>query len=355
MTKDKTIFIRNIYYMLSYAFQILKQTNFEQVATEKFEHIQDLFASILAKGVSRQLKQGLHKEYVTRHEELTILRGKLDFPNTIRGLIQKKRLITCEFDEMTENNRLNQILKTTINILVRDKGVSRERKNELRKILFFFHDIETIPPTAIKWSHLIYHRNNRSYEMLMNICYFVLEGMLHTTENGEYKIAHFSDEHMARLYEKFILEYYRTHHGYLSEVKAAQVKWNLDKDNDADAVNFLPVMQTDVFLRLNDRILIINAKYYGHILQQKRDKCTLHSNNMYQIFTYVKNQDKDNNGNVSGLLLYAKTDEAITPDCTFNISGNRISAGTLDLSENFSQIRNKLDAIAQAHFGLPQE
>lgn len=49
MTVDKGIFIQNIYYMLSYAFQILKQEDYKQVAGEKFEKIHDLFAAILEK------------------------------------------------------------------------------------------------------------------------------------------------------------------------------------------------------------------------------------------------------------------------------------------------------------------
>lgn len=49
-------------------------------------------------------------------------------------------------------------------------------------------------------------------------------------------------------------------------------------------------------------------------MQMQYDKTTLHSGNVYQIFTYVKNQDTANTGNVSGMLLYAKTEEAITPD-----------------------------------------
>ena len=58
MTTDKGIFIQNIYYMLSYAYQVLQQQDYQCIASEKFERIDDLFAAILAKGVSRQLKQG---------------------------------------------------------------------------------------------------------------------------------------------------------------------------------------------------------------------------------------------------------------------------------------------------------
>ena len=160
----------------------------------------------------------------------------------------------------------------------------------------------------------------------------------------------FSDEHMARLYEKFVLEYYNQHHTYLSEVKAGQVKWNLIGDNSESMIRFLPVMQTDIMLRLKDQILIIDAKYYGKTLQQQYDKYTLHSNNVYQIFTYVKNQDKNNTGNVAGILLYAKTNEDITPDCMFNMGGNQIGAKTLDLNRDFSLIASQLDKLVEDFF-----
>ena len=351
MIKDKSIYIKNIYYMLSYAFQILKQSNYDEVASEKFDNAQDLFAAILSKGIGQQLKQGLYREYVTKNENLSVMRGKLDMPNTIRNRIQRKQKLACEFDELSENNLFNQILKTAIRYLLSNDGVDGERKIALKKVLVFFDEIELLEPSEIAWSRLHYQRNNKNYELLMNVCYFVLDGMLQTTEKGEYKMTSFSDEHMARLYEKFILEYYSQHHTYLSEVKAGQVKWDLVGDNSESMMRFLPIMQTDIMLRLNEKILIIDAKYYGRTLQKQFDKYTLHSNNVYQIFTYVKNQDKNNTGDVAGILLYAKTDEDITPDVMFNMGGNQIGAKTLDLNKEFSLIVAQLDKIAEDYFG----
>lgn len=337
--------------MLSYAFQILKQSNYESVAAEEFDMVQDLFAAILAKGVAKQLKQGLYKEYVTQHETLPGLRGKMDMPETIRNRIQRKQKLTCEFDELSENNLFNQILKTTMHYLVRDKGVTAEHKIALNKLLVFFDGVCLLEPSSIEWSRLHYQRNNKNYEMLLNICYFVMDGMLQTTDKGDYKMAAFSDDHMERLYEKFILEYYRHHHTYLSEARAAQVKWDLVGENDDAMIRFLPVMQTDIFLRLKEKILILDAKFYGKTLQKRFDKYTLHSGNLYQIYTYVKNQDKDNTGNVAGMLVYAKTQEDITPDCLFNMGGNPIGAKTLDLNRDFKLIAAQLDAIAEQFFG----
>lgn len=338
--------------MLSYAFQVLKQTNYNEVASEEFDQVQDLFAAILSKGVSQQLKQGLYREYITKNETLSVMRGKLDIPKTIQNRIQRKQKLSCEFDELSVNNLFNQILKTTLYYLLKDDGVASERKIKLKKILVFFDGIDLLDPLGIPWNRLYYQRNNRNYELLMNICYFVLDSLLQATDKGEFKMAEFSDEHMARLYEKFILEYYSQHHTYLTEVKSAQVKWNLIGDTAESMIRFLPVMQTDIFLRLKEKILILDAKYYGRSLQKQYDKYTLHSSNLYQIFTYVKNQDKENTGNVAGLLLYAKTDESITPDCMFNMGGNQIGAKTLDLNVDFKVIAAQLDKIAEDYFQI---
>ena len=55
MTKDKSILIKNIYYMLSYTFQTLNQGEYESIATEEFDKLHNMFAAILAKGIGRTL------------------------------------------------------------------------------------------------------------------------------------------------------------------------------------------------------------------------------------------------------------------------------------------------------------
>ncbi len=57
--------IRNIYYMLAYAFQVLNEQGYKDVATEEFDNVAELCAAILTKGISVQLKRGLSREYRT--------------------------------------------------------------------------------------------------------------------------------------------------------------------------------------------------------------------------------------------------------------------------------------------------
>ena len=153
---------------------------------------------------------------------------------------------------------------------------------------------------------------------------------------------------MERLYEKFILEYYRREHPELS-AGAPYINWALDDGFD----DMLPAMHTDITLARGRTVLIIDAKYYSHTTQQQFDKQSVHSGNLYQIFTYVKNKEAELAGGpheVSGMLLYAKTDEEIQPDGVYQMSGNQISVRTLDLNQPFETIRTQLDSIVEAHF-----
>ena len=107
----------------------------------------------------------------------------------------------------------------------------------------------------------------------------------------------------------------------------------------------LPTMQSDIMLTIQNKTLIIDAKYYGHTTQKQYDVHTLHSNNLYQIFTYVKNKAASG-GEVSGMLLYAKTDEIVQPNHSYMMSGNKISVKTLNLDCEFSKIADQLNEIA---------
>ena len=345
MTNNKGILIKNIYYMLSYAFSELRKNNYDDIDKEDFEHIEDLFAEILIKAVSLQLKQGLHRSYINKKETLPLLRGKIDINGTIRNRIQHKTLISCEFDELSENNILNQALKTTICLLLTSKEVVHKRKVELRKLVMFFSNVDIIDANAIRWDLMHYQRNNQTYRMLMNICYFIIKGLIMTTESGEYRAPVFSDENMCKLYEKFILEFYRVHYPEL-RANADQIEWDIKKDNDS-IISFLPTMRSDITLHKGDKTFIIDAKYYGHMMQKQFEKYSIHSGNLYQIFTYVKNKDTKNEGKVSGMLLYAKTQEEVAPDMDAVFSGNRIMVKTLDLNQPFDNIKEQLSTIIE--------
>ena len=180
MTEDKGILIRNIYYMLAYAFQELRQNNYAEIEGEKFDNIYDLFAEILTRGISYQLKQGLYREYVAKNESMQTIKGKIDINGTISNRVRNNRQIACDYDELSENNVYNQILLTTATILIRHSEVKKEKKAKLKQLMLFFQNVQPIDLHTIRWSSLRFDRNNRNYRMLTYLCYFIVSMWLRT-------------------------------------------------------------------------------------------------------------------------------------------------------------------------------
>ena len=345
MTEDKGILIRNIYYMLAYAFQELRQNNYAEIEGEKFDYIYDLFAEIIIRGVSFQLKQGLYREYISRKESMQTVRGKIDINGTINNKMRNMQQITCNYDELSENNIYNQIIVTTVSILIRHSDVKKEKKLQLNKLMCFFRHVKSIDIRSIRWNNLHFDRNNKNYRMLLYLCYFIVREWLMTTEEGKYKMREFSDEHMDKLFEKFVLEYYKKHHPE-TKAKAIPIRWNVIEE--ATDMSVLPIMKTDILLSCGERTLIIDTKYYTKIMHEHFGKEKLRGDHFYQIYTYVTQYDRDHHYNVDGMLLYAKTQKDIVDDYKFPLlDGYSIYIRTLDLNTNFETIKKRLESFVE--------
>ena len=336
--------VQNIYYMLAYAFQVLHENGYRDVAAEEFENGLELLSAILCRGVSIQIKRGLGRQYLTREEALSSPRGKIEVNDSVKTLVIRKKQLVCAYDEFSVDAYPNRIIKTTISVLLRS-NLSKARKKELRKLLIFFDGVSLLDIHTIYWN-IPYDRNNQTYRMILAVCQLILKGMLQTESGGAVKMMEYlDDQSMAKLYEKFILGYYQKEHPEL-KAYAPQIDWAVTDGNRAQ----LPAMQTDIVLSSRDtrKTLIIDAKYYSHNMQMKMPygTRTVHSGNLYQIFAYVKNWPTAPDESVAGMLLYAGTDDEIQPDNDYQISGNTISVKTLNLDCDFTRIAEQLDAIA---------
>ena len=130
MTKNKSIYIKNIYYMLAYAFQSLKEESYKHIETETFQYTSDLLAAILAQGIANQIRRGLGREYCRQMQSLSSPRGKIDVTNSIKAQTLFRRQLICVYDEYSENMYMNQILKTTANLLLRCPDVALAQKKK---------------------------------------------------------------------------------------------------------------------------------------------------------------------------------------------------------------------------------
>lgn len=349
------ILISNIYSMLAYAYESLRARGYQSLEQENFENAEELFSEILIRGVTLEIKHGLKRAYVQNSEELAAIRGRIELSESARRMSALRGKIVCSFDSYSPDCRENRILKAALRYLAGCPEVSEGRKTRLKQLLHYFALTGECDLRKTDWTRGIQERSQHLC-MLLEICSMIAKRMLATHDGSKSKMRDFATDDqriMSRLYEKFLLGFYRRHYPELN-AEASYIPWAQDGDfGYPDQKSLLPAMKTDVTLSCGGRVLIIDAKYYDSVLVSHFAQERLRSAHLYQIFTYVKNLEArlaksgSRHLEVSGMLLYAKTDEALSPDSDYRISGNRFSVRALDLSGPFSRIRGVLESIAQ--------
>jgi 5-methylcytosine-specific restriction enzyme subunit McrC len=145
---------------------------------------------------------------------------------------------------------------------------------------------------------------------------------------------------MARLFENFVFNFYRIERKNLN-IRKERIYWEASSESDPD-FRFLPTMETDISVRSSDRTLIIDTKFYKETFQKYYDRQSIHSPNLYQVFSYLKNLElrEGPDGMADGMLLYPVVEKPIRLE--YRLSGHSVRINTLDLSADWQDIRREL-------------
>lgn len=357
--------ISNIRYMLAYALDEKKLflSNSKNIQSENFENIYDLFVVILDEIITRLIKKWIFKTYHEVEEPLLFFKWKINISDSIKKNTLLNKKLVCIYDEYSENNYLNQIIKTTIFELLKKSQIITKKNsiNNLKKVYYMFHEIDVLNPWEIKRSSIKaikYNRNNLSYKFVINICYLALNWLLFTEKEGELDVNDFlSESSLDSLFETFIRNYYKKEFGEHLYSETEKIERQYDNDNDENRmIELLPKMNTDITLTSKldrNRILIIDTKFYKRIINTKGmhwyNSTSIKPEHWYQINSYVSNKayaNKDKHLNLSWMLLYAHTNEEIIPDVKVNIMWHWMYVRTLDMRKPFEEIENQLKDIA---------
>lgn len=344
MNGSPKIPIKNIYHMLCYAWNVLEQSDNIFLGSEKFDNIYNLFARIYINGTSSLIKRGLNRYYIQENETTSTLKGKINISDSIKSQSFLHGSMVCQFDDFSKDIKLNQIIKTTINILIKSPQLDADLRNKLLKIRLHFSDIQDIRLSKALFSSLRYNRNNYHYRMLINISELIYQGLITNEENNEFSFSDFvRDSQMAKLYEKFVLNFYKIHlDEAIYNVHAPKLKWNLDEEIDEEDLSLLPEMRTDIVVenKVTNTQLIIDTKYYAQTLVSSNwtDIEKIRTTHLFQIFAYVNNSNFT--GDVKGMLLYPTIDKEI--NANLPIGGKKIGIRTLNLDAEWNEITDRL-------------
>lgn len=343
MEVNSSIPIRNIYYMLAYAYKSLSFSEFKNISNEKFDNTIDLYSEILLIGLPVLIRGGLLKEYIRVNDRSTIIRGKIDINSSIKqNAIVDKKLIVI-YDDFSEDILLNQLLKATLIYLSKNSKIIKEKRRIFFSYIAYFGNVSDIELELRLWKKVQYNRQNIRYQFLVDICRYLYEELLISDDGNEARQSINDEQKLSSLYEKFVFSFYKRETEY--EVIHPQIPWKVNNG----FIDALPIMQTDIVLKHQNRTLIIDTKFYNENMIKRIEGGVAKqiSGNLYQIFTYVNNWVPKDNEVVSGMLLYAMTGAEKQPNHYYEINGNSISIVTLNLNQDFKAIHSDLISFAK--------
>jgi 5-methylcytosine-specific restriction enzyme subunit McrC len=329
--------IKNIYYLLCYAWNKLEESELVDVSAEDESDLLNLLAKVLLNGTKMLLKRGIVRQYLTENEVYQGIKGKVNITDSLRKNLFPKGLSICEFDELSADILPNQILKTTLQNLTQISTLSHTLKQEIRTIIYRLYEVNEIVLTDTVFHQVQINRNNSFYALLLNISELIYQNLLINERNGHFQFKDFirDERQMARLFEEFIRNFYKI------EVPEAKIfREDLHWKMAGEMHHFLPKMQTDISIRINDRKLIIDAKYYKETLQKYYDSEKIHSQNLYQIFAYLKNQE---NELAEGILIYPTVQKSLS--LAYTHEGHTIRIETLNLNQDWRGVKADLLGI----------
>ncbi len=351
--KRSPIPIKNIFYMLCYAWNVLAIVDDVKVGSEDFDDAYNLLARVFSYGIGRLIRSGFHRSYIEKEEELESLRGKIQVGKSINKLSSQQKRLVCSFDEYSTDDIFNQILKYTIISLIRNPDVSNITKKTLKQQSVFFGGISSVPPTKANRHKLVFNRNNITYKLLINIAIMLYENTIVNEEDGNNSFKDFyRQEQMHKVFELFILNFYSLHlDKRYYKVHAPKINWNLDQnaeniwgglfDIDTDPGD----RRTDIVIenRATRLQLIFDAKYYHKTFvdaYMNPEDERIRTSHLNQIRGYLL--DSNFEGKKYGALLYPMVNDLLKTGKVFPITDTNIIVKTINLNDEWENIESDL-------------
>jgi len=180
------------------------------------DSIDDWFDRLVAHLVRRirvRMRQGLYRAYISRHERIAHVRGRIDLAPLIRRPHDPS--LICHYQEHTADIADNQILIWTMHLAARCAACSTETRHQAQAVARALSQSVTLELCLAKDCRgRTYHRLNQDYEPLHAMCRLILDRLSPTWEVGQDRSLPFTLD-MAALFE---------------EAVASWLKQNLDRD-----------------------------------------------------------------------------------------------------------------------------
>ncbi len=347
MSNPRQIPIRNVYYLLSYAWNRLEEGELTAVETQSGVGILDLLARVLANGTAHLIRRGMGRGYIETTADIRGLRGRLDFSETVKRQLAPLGRLHCRYDELSYDTLPNRIIKSTLWRLARAHCVDQQSRELCGGMCRRLDGIEVIPVSGLTFRAVQIGSQSKVYGFLIDLCTLVNQNLFVSEETGRTRFRDFTKDRrqMERLFEDFVRNFYAREQAEFSTVGSEKISWDAVSLSEHGS-QFLPGMRTDVSLRSKNRHMIIDTKYYYEALQSNYDRETVHSANLYQMHAYLANTDCSSGTTPEGMLLYPTVEYDL--DLRYVVRGYPLRVATVNLADDWRSIHERLISLLES-------
>ena len=344
--------IKNLYYILCYAWNLAEQLEKIKVNAEDCKTYPDLFGKLLVRGCSLLFKRGLHHEYIEHEDVIYGIKGKWNVSKSVASPSYRMGLMDCSYDDYSDDILVNQIIYASLRRLIGLSELNSEIKKDVTQIYNRFPNITLINLSKQVFDDVIITSDNRFYGLIVHICELIYEVLLPEEEEGKYHFMNFSQKRMNNIFEDFLRNFYKKECAEeYPKVERSQIKYQLETISGSKSI--LPIMETDVTMCNEEsrKKIIIDAKYYMETLVSRYSENVqgkVRNGHINQLLSYILNQENPNSPctmNSKGILVYPKTNTDLNYTGIYKHTQHKIRFATIDLNEEWWQIEKRLKEI----------
>ena len=242
----------------------------------------DILAKVFSKKLLSELAKGLYREYVSREEALSMIKGKILISKSIKENTINKNKMNCKYDEFTEDNLFNAILKRAINVILFSTK-NDDVKKELNSINNIFSDVSDIYiPNNIILNYNLNRMNNRFLECFTLAKLILLNSSMDKSlgkENGFsilFEMNYLYEEYIGVLLKEVFND---TNISINTQEKSRYLLWNTLKERNEIALKPDIVIYKD-----NKPKVIIDTKWKSSSI----NNIEIYSqSDIYQMYAYI--------------------------------------------------------------------
>lgn len=129
----------------------------------------DIFILEFSLLVREQVLMGKPRDYQQQEENLGVIKGKLLIDQQLRQNLNHRERLYCQFDELTEDILLNQVVKFTLRLLL-PQCLSHRSKKAVAELLMQHDDIADLKIDRQALDGLSLNRTNQRYADILAWC-----------------------------------------------------------------------------------------------------------------------------------------------------------------------------------------